>query len=217
MAGYPAAICRSFLAFGLAELGALDEALRWGREGLEIAGTVRSAMTSVWATSNLAYVHCLRGETQACLDLMRPNYELCRRSEVKLIYSQTAGLLGHALAEVGQLEEGIPLLEAAVRPENLDHHTEGVGYPIVWLAMALGATGRMDEGLGQVDRAREIASRQGERGHLAWALFAQAGLEARAGLAAAQVRARYGEALRIAESCAMRPLADRCRHALGSS
>ncbi len=216
MAGYPAALTRGFLAFGLAELGEFDEAFRWAREGMEIAREVNSAMTTIWVTNNLALTHLMSGEPEKSLALMQPNFDLCRKSEVKLLFSQTAGILGHTLTTAGRPIEGIEVLEQAVHLENLEHHTEGLGYPIVWLALAMLASSRLDDGLGLVRRALEIASTQGERGHKAWALFAQAEIETALRHHAGQTAETYDLALRIAEQCEMRPLATLCRSRLGA-
>ena len=70
MSGYPAAITRGFLAWGLAELGEFDEALAWAQEGVQIASEVSSAMTTVWVTNYLALTHLLRGDLGRAITLL---------------------------------------------------------------------------------------------------------------------------------------------------
>ncbi len=217
MAGYPAALSRGFLAFGLAELGEFDEALHWAREAQEFAAQVSSAMTSVWVTNTLALSHLMSGGAETAIGLMQPNFELCRRSGVRPLFSQTAGILGHSLSAAGRPGEGIGLLEQAVHPDNLEFHTEGLGYPLVWLASALGTVGRFDDGLALAHRALEIASRQGERGHKAWALYVRAEIERGLGEAAFQFRETYSQARKTAEFCHLRPLATMCDTQLGGA
>ncbi len=216
MAGYPAALSRGFLAYGLAELGEFYEAFRWAHEGVEIAHQVNSAMTTVWVTNNLALTHLMQGEPEKSLELMQPNFELCCKSEVKLLFSQTAGILGRTLTIVSRPLEGIKVLEQATHPDNLEHHTEGMGYPIVWLALAMLASDRLADGLGHAHRALKIATTQGERGHQAWALFARAEMEAALAHYPEQQPKTYNLALQIAEECEMHPLATLCRSRLSA-
>ena len=215
MAGYPAAITRGFLAWGLAELGEFDEAFKWAREGVAIAHEVNSAMSRVWVTDYLALTHLLRGEAEQALEFMHLNFELCQKAEVKLLFSLTAGILGYALTHVGRVGDAIELLEQAVHPSRLQYHPEGSGYPIVWHALADLKAGRLSEAYSHAEQALRVANMQGERGHQAWALFAQGEIEAATVEGPQRADAKYHEALSIAEQCAMQTLAELCQSRLG--
>jgi tetratricopeptide (TPR) repeat protein len=217
MAGFPAAITRGFLAWGLAELGEFDEALAWAQEGRQIASEVNSAMTTVWVTDYLALTHLLRGECGRAIALLEPNLALCRQAEVRLLLALTSGMLGLAFSAAGRATDAVPLLEIAVRPENLRHHPQGSGYPLVWLADGYLRASRFAEAGTAVLQALDIAQRQEERGHEAWARFTQAGIEQALGLPLDAVASRYGSALALAERCRMRPLAALCRVRLGAA
>ena len=214
MAGYPAAITRGMLAWGLAELGEFEEAFKSAQEGVAIARKVNSAMSTVWVTDYLALTHLLHGEPEHALELMEPNFELCQKTEVRIVYSLTASILGWALMEVGHANAALQLFEQAVLPSNLEHHPDGAGYPRVWFALAYRAAGRLDDGLAQARQALNGAERQGEKGHEAWALFAAGEIEAEIGGLAKQAESSYRKALAIAEERGMRPLAARCRSRL---
>ena len=211
MAGYPAAITRGFLAWGLAELGEFVEALDWARQGVEIAGEVNSAMSTVWVTDYLALTHIMRGDHDPAIELLERNLELCDRAEVRLLATITCGIFGLACSAAGRQSEAIALLERAAHPDNLNHHPECSGYPLVWLAEAYSHDARWPDAAAAAARALETARSQGERGHEAWARFAQAEIERAKGVPAARVAPAYGLALEIAETCAMRPLAARCQ------
>ncbi len=217
MAGYPAAITRGFLAWGLAELGEFDEALAWAREGVEIASEVNSAMSTVWVTDYLALTHVRRGEFDQAIALAEPNFELCERAEVLLLRTITSGILGLAFSGAGRHSDAIPLLELAVKPEILQHHPEGSGYPFVWLADAYLRAARLSEAREAAARAVDIARQQGERGHEAWARFTQAEIERADRSPIASVASAYEIARELAERGAMRPLAALCRLGLASA
>jgi len=217
MAGYPAAITRGFLAWGLAELGEFDEALAWAREGVEIASEVNSAMSTVWVTDYLALTHVRRGEFEQAIALAEPNFELCERAEVLLLRTITSGILGLAFSAAGRHSDAIPLLELAVKPEILRHHPEGSGYPFVWLANAYLRATRLSEAREAAARAVDTARKQNERGHEAWARFTQAEIERANRSPIASVTSAYEIARDLAERSAMRPLAALCRLGLASA
>jgi tetratricopeptide (TPR) repeat protein len=217
MSGFPAAITRGFLAWGLAELGEFDEALTWAQEGTQIASEVNSAMTAVWVTNYLALTHLLRGEIGRAIALLEPNLELCQRAEVRLLLTLTSGILGFAFSAAGRKTDAVPLLEMAVRPENLRYHPQGSGYPLVWLADGYLHASRFEEAGVAVVKALDTAQRQEERGHEAWARFTQAQIEQAVGSPLDTVASRYSSALEIAERCEMRPLAALCRFRLGAA
>jgi class 3 adenylate cyclase/tetratricopeptide (TPR) repeat protein len=216
MSGYPAAITRGFLAWGLAETGRFDEALKWAHEGVAISHQVDSAMSQVWVTDYLALTHVLCDEPETACALMHPNLELCKNAEVRLLFPLTAGILGLALAGCGRADEAISLFEQALDPERLRHHPEGSGYPLVWHALVLSAAGMTQAALDQLDRANEIATAQGERSHRAWALFARGEVMRAGGAQSALPEASYREALAIAETCAMQTLLRKCHNRLGT-
>ena len=217
MAGFPAAITRGFLAWGLAELGEFEEALGWAQEGMEIASEVSSAMTTVWVTDYLALTHLRRGDLMQAISLLEPNLELCQQAEVRLLLTLTSGLLGLALSTAGRQTDAIPLLETAIRPDNVRHHVQGSGYPLVWLAEGYLQASRLTEAVDVVSQALDIARRQEERAHEAWARYVQAQIDSATGAPLDAVVSRYNAALELAESCGMRPLAALCRYRLGTA
>ncbi|MDX2315485.1 MAG: adenylate/guanylate cyclase domain-containing protein [Gammaproteobacteria bacterium] len=211
MAGYPAAITRGYLAWGLAELGEFDEALMWAREGVAIASEVNSAMSTVWVTSFLGLTLLRRGELDQAIAILEPNFELCERAEVRLLRTIASGVLGLAFSAVGRHSDAIPLLERAVQPELLSHHPQGSGYPYVWLADAYLRAARLADAREAVARAVEIAEKQSERGHEAWARFTQAEFEKANGSPMGAVNSAYEVAHDLAVRAAMRPLAALCK------
>ncbi|HKJ51571.1 MAG TPA: adenylate/guanylate cyclase domain-containing protein [Gammaproteobacteria bacterium] len=215
MSGFPAAIVRGFLAWGLAEQGQFDEALIWAREGIEIASKVNSAMTTVWVTNYYARVHLLRGDFSPAIGLLEPNLELCQRAEVRLLLTLTCGMLGLAYCMAKRQAEAVQLLEMAARPENMRHHVQGSGFPLVWLADGYLQASRFTDARVTILQALDVARRQGEQGHQAWALLVEAEIQVAEGSPADVVASTFDAALELAERCGMRPLAARCRFSRG--
>jgi tetratricopeptide (TPR) repeat protein len=211
MAGFPSVISRGFLTWGLAEMGAFDEALDWAQGGIEIANDVNSTMSTVWVNDYLALACLRQGQVDRAIAIAEPNLDLCQRAEVRLLLTLTSGVLGLALVAAGRDQDAIPLLESAVQPEILRYHPEGAAYPFVWLAEAYCGVGRFPEAREAVARALDVARRYGELGHEAWARFAQAEIERAAGQPTETQTSKYQIALDLAERCKMRPLAALCR------
>ena len=210
MAGYPAVVARGFLAWGLAELGEFEEALRWANEGTEIGRQINSAMSTVWVTNYLALTHLRRGDIGEAVSLMEPNFALCNRAEVRLLQTLTRGIFGYALCCAGDSGEGLPLMASAVEDSALRDHPEGSGYPFAWLAEGYLHAGRIAEARRMIDRSLVISRSQKERGHEAWALFTRAEIARVDGRPQNEVLSAYQAAHEAAAECGMRPLRSRC-------
>lgn len=167
-------------------------------------------------TDYLALTHLRRGEFNAAIALLEPKFDLCERAAVRLLRTITSGILGLAFSAAGRHSDSIRLLELAVKPEVLRHHPEGSGYPFVWLADAYLRAARIPEAREAAARAVDIASRQDERGHEAWARFTQAEIERASRSPIASVTSAYDTALDLAKRSAMRPLAALCHFGLAS-
>ncbi len=214
MAGFPAAITRGFLAWGLAELGEFEEALNWAREGVQIAGEVNSAMSTVWVSNYLALAYIRRGEFDHAIEILAPNFETCQQAEVLLLKTITSSIYGLALSNTGNHDDAIPLLELAVEPETLRHHPEGCGYPYAWLAEGYLRAGMLGEAKQAANRGLIIAEKQGEFAHNAWTQFILAEIENANQVGLAKAIAKLENARRIAEKYFMHPLIARCNYEL---
>jgi predicted ATPase len=232
--GFPAVLARAFLAMTLAELGDFDEGVPVGEEAIRLAEAVDHPYSLGMACWDLAYLHGLRGEFRAALELLAraaatqdPDRaasgrrsadlaELARNRNFRLSAPRTLWLLGHFESQSGQPAEGVALLEEAVQA----FEAVGMHFYDALVAAHLGEAylrvGRLAEARASAERAARLAAECEQRGDHAYALFIL-------GQVAAQTEppdldtatALFEQALAKALDLGLRPLAARCRLGLG--
>jgi DNA-binding NtrC family response regulator/tetratricopeptide (TPR) repeat protein len=223
--GYPGVLARGYLVFCLADLGAFEQGVALGTEGIEIAEAVGHPYSLGIVSWDLAYLHCVKGDVPTALalaqrcaevhDLDRQGrreglfdpVETARRSAFVLSAPRVLWLFGHVYALGGRVAEGIALLEEA----QADFAKVGMRVYDVLVAVHLGeaylGAGRLADAQATAERALALADARQQRGHRAYALRLLAEVTA--------ADDRYREALDEARALGMRPLEARCHLGLG--
>jgi predicted ATPase len=161
----PGVVCLSYSALALWQLGRPRQALDRSREALGLARDLAHpqslALALVWA----AWLRQLRREARPAREHAEAAVTLCAEQGFPLWMSMGVILRGWASFEEGLGEDGI----ARMRQGLADLRATGAE---LWrpsflalLAEAYGRAGRLEEGLGTLDEALAIASRNGERVH----------------------------------------------------
>jgi class 3 adenylate cyclase/tetratricopeptide (TPR) repeat protein/ribosomal protein L40E len=212
VAGYPAAMSRTYLAWVLAERGAFDEGIAYGREGFQMARECNHTWSLVTASWGLASLHIIKGEARDALEILEHALSLSREMSLGALTPGVKGSLGYAYAISGRVSEGLSLLqeaiEAAESSERLALHALLVAYAGDVLRLA----NRMQGARTYAERALSLARERGERGIEAWALCLMGDIarSPAAGETQAAV-SRYEEAFDLAAELGMRPLTARCQ------
>jgi tetratricopeptide (TPR) repeat protein len=141
---------------------------------------------------------------------------MCRRWTLPAWFPNVASSLGYVYALSGRLAEGVELLQEAVdrtaATGNMVRHSSEVAM----LGEAQLLSGHLDAADTLARRALELARAHSERGNEAGALRLLGEVERCRVRPDVQVaETRYGEALRLAGECGMRPLAACCHLGLG--
>ena len=119
----------------------------------------------------------------------------------------------HARTDWGQ---AIPWLERALEAARTIHLAYGETLIVSQLGTTCVEAGRVPEAAAHATRALSLARQRGERGEEAWALLLHGDVAARAEPVDVDgARAWYAQALALGEVLGMRPLAARCRLAMG--
>jgi class 3 adenylate cyclase/predicted ATPase len=161
----PGVVCLSYAALALWQLGRPRQALDRSHEALSLARNLSHpqsvALALVWG----AWLRQLRREPRPAREHAEAAAALCAEQGFPLWLAMAVILLGWASAEEGQEEEGI----ARMRQGLADLRATGAG---LWrpsflalLAKAHGRVGRVADGLGVLDEAFAMTSRNGERAH----------------------------------------------------
>jgi tetratricopeptide (TPR) repeat protein len=202
----PSVQARTWLAWCLADLGDLEEALSQTEEARRTADSREQPYSVVMATWGLGYCHLVSGRVADAVTAFAASLDLCRAwNNAHWTPRATAGL-GYARALSGSVDEGIRLLEEGT--SGLDRIGLRACSPLflTWLGEAYLSAGRWRDAAQSARRAADRARVQGERGLEAYAARLVAQVE--------QSEPQYHAVIELASSLGMRPLADRCRQEL---
>ena len=212
----PSVSARSFLAWGLSELGEFEEAKRWAREGVELAEQVKNYFSTVFINvcSGLAYLR--QGEFETALNYLEKAYALTIDANLQAFSSFVGSSLGTAYLILDRSDDALPILEEAVKPENLDSSLVSSIYPITALSEAYRLIGQSAKALETAEEAIRIFRQTEERCFGAWALLVMAKIQFDNGSEKSeQAKQTCRQAKELAEELKMRPLLAHCSLELG--
>jgi tetratricopeptide (TPR) repeat protein len=208
-------VSAAWRALPLAERGVFAEGLDHGRAALGRAEAAHDPYGIVTAAYCLAYVHCVEDEFAAAIPLLEQALTISREREFAVWLPQVTGYLGHAYAQLGRVDDGLPLLDQAI---DLYESTRAWPFrPLVGVhrADACLRAGRGDAALALGHEALALARAHGERGHEAWALRLLGDVAANRGPSdVTDAEGCYRAALALATELGMRPLQARCERGL---
>jgi len=216
LAGLPSVLARSFLSWGLAELGKFEEAEMWCQQGIEIADQGKNLFSSTWAYACFGLVYLLHGKIDPAIKHLEQALDLCREVDVLSAFSFIAASLGHAHMLLGRPDDILPILEEAIKPQKVKFSAVPSIYPLTALAEVYRSKGQIERAILNAEEALSISRRKGEHGFGAWALYYMAKIQS--GETPEQMQQAiqlYGKAIERARDLGMRPLLAHCHLGLG--
>jgi DNA-binding NtrC family response regulator/tetratricopeptide (TPR) repeat protein len=215
MVGLPAVLSSGFLAWYLAELGEFPEASARSEEALAIAESANDPYSLAIASNLAGVVAVLDGAPAQAIHTLERALELCRAMGFRILLPSASCWLGAAYTLAGRSADAVPLIkqavEAAVSMKRMDRYA----IFLVQLGEAHVHAGRPDWAREPAERALQLARRQGERGHEAYALRLLADIASRDHVDERKAQTGYREARALAEQLGMRPLVAHCHLGLG--
>ena len=217
VAGFPAAMSRTYLAWALAQRGEFDQGIVNGRKGVRLAEEIGHAWSLVTASWGYATVYITEGEPEPALDLLDRALALSRDWYLAALTPGVMGSLGYAKAMLGQTAEGLSMLQEATRVAEASGRLAFHSLLLVYLGEALVAARRIDDARPVAELALALSRERGERGVEASALRLLAEVISSAESSrAAEAQGLYQDAIALAERNGMRPLLARCRLGMGN-
>jgi class 3 adenylate cyclase/tetratricopeptide (TPR) repeat protein len=216
--GYPSVLIRTFLAGSLVDTGNFAEAEVHLEAGCRIADELRHGYSSAMIYAIVGQLLIERGELVRATEVLERMLAVCKEEEVWAMYPVIAARLVSVYARRGRTDEAIATLEQALQPSV---YRRGATYTWLYLYLAAGeaylTAGRHEDARTYVEQAEALARLNGEQAHLACVLKLRGDLEAalRDDDAPARAERSYGDALALADSRGMRPLAAHCHLGLG--
>ena len=216
VAGYPAAMSASYMAWALSECGRFSEGLRFGQNGVLLAKEINHAWTLATASWGLASLYINRRDSHAAINLLEQALPLAKEWYLDALTPGIQGSLGFAYAISGRLEEGLQMLKEAVKDIEASGRLAFHTLFNVYLGEVLLRTSDYDEAEVIADKALNLARERGEKSFEAMALHLMADLCAHRSSANKQrVERLYSESIALARKLNMRPLVARCILGLG--
>jgi tetratricopeptide (TPR) repeat protein len=213
--GYPSVLSRAWLVWCLAEVGEFAEAVARGEEMVRIAETLDDRYSSIAAYRSVGQTHLNRGDIPAAIAALERCVGLLGAAEFPRWVFGTTTLLGYAYVLSGRLFEAEPLLKQALAretPVRSTHHARLVAC----LGEAYLLAGHRDDAIRLAGRALSLARQRKEHSHEAHALRLLGEIDCRRDPPdLEQAEGHYRQALELAETLGMRPLAAHCRLGLG--
>jgi tetratricopeptide (TPR) repeat protein len=169
----PVTFARSNLAACLAEVGAFEEAAAQASEAARRADAISqpdSIMWGYWSIGSVALSRGASGEAALVFDRL---LDVCRTHDLDAYVSRTMAALGRAMARIGQVKEGLLLLEKAVALDAIAEPQITRSFALTALAEALLLGGELEKALTVGTQAMERTRAHGERGaeaHTCWLL-----------------------------------------------
>ncbi len=214
--GLLSVFCRIYLVACLAELGEFRRAAAHADEAIAIAEEAAHVYSLAFACYGAGTLRLVKGEIPPSIAVLERGLELCRASTLPLIFPLLGSSLGAAYALAGRPREAVTILEEAEREASAMRRMGGHPLLLVQLAEGYFAAGRVDDAAAGAARALELARRQKELGHEAYALRLAAEIAAsREAPGGDEATTLFRQAIDRADQLGMRPLHARCLLGLG--
>ena len=207
--GLASVLARAHLAWSLAELGEFDQAIAAAEEGVRIAEVSGHGYSLAYALLGLGGTLLRRGAMPSAEPVLVRGLALC--AEVPVLFPPFAGDLAVVRALDGRVAEAVELASQAVARGERMGRLGRLSLIVAHLGDVLVSAGRLGEAVTQGRRALALARHHKERGNQVYALRLLALAIGEAPAPDLQAARAHGEeALALADTLGMRPLAARC-------
>ncbi|MEM5388167.1 AAA family ATPase [Paraburkholderia phymatum] len=159
----PGVCCRCFTALVQCLRGYPDKSLSISDETLALANELDHPLTTALAYWTRSFAHMLRGEPELARQWAAREIAVCEEYALPLLLSQGTFQLGWALAQSGDLDEGIERMREGIAAISATGAEMGLPYFNALLGEALGRAGKGEAGLVEIDRALAAVDEHGGR------------------------------------------------------
>src|SRR5205823_2848645 len=217
LAGFPAAMSRSYLGLAVGNGGAFEEAIARAEEGIRVAEALDHPYSLIVACWSLGLLYDVKGDPGDAVRVLERGLALCREWNLTVLAPLVSGPLGYAYALAGRVVEGLSLLSQALQDMEVMGRGAYHSQVVVYLGEACMLAGRLDEARIFAGRALMLTRTRGERGDEAAALclLGDIGVQ-RPAVDVQTAEEHYRMAMALADELGMRPLVARCHLGLGA-
>jgi class 3 adenylate cyclase/tetratricopeptide (TPR) repeat protein len=169
----PATFARSNLAGCLAEIGAFEEAAAHASVAATLADAIGQPDSITWGYWSIGSVALARGASGEAILVFDRLLDVCRTHDLDAYASRIMAALGRTMARVGQVREGLSLLEKAVALDGSAEPQVTRSFALTSLSEALLLAGEMEKSMAAATQVLQRARACDERGaeaHACWLL-----------------------------------------------
>jgi class 3 adenylate cyclase/tetratricopeptide (TPR) repeat protein len=169
----PATFARANLAACLAEVGAFEEAAAHASEAVRRADAIAQPDSIMWGYWSVGLVALSRGASGEAVVVFDRLLDVCRTHDLNAYASRIIAALGRTMARIGQVKEGLSLLEKAVELDASAEPQITRSFALTALSEAFLLAGEMEKALTVGTVAVQRTRAHGERGaeaHACWLL-----------------------------------------------
>jgi predicted ATPase/class 3 adenylate cyclase len=159
----PGMSCLAFASSALWHLGYPDQALKRSQESLTLAQELSHPFSLAYALVGVAGLHQFRREGQTAQERAEALMALSREQGFALFLAHGTIYWGWALAEQGQVEEGIAQICQGMATDQASGGVRERAYYLALLAEAYGKVGQTEKGLTALAEALAHVNKTGER------------------------------------------------------
>lgn len=159
----PGVCCRCFAALVHCLCGQPDRSLAICRDALELARQLDHPLTTAIVYWTYSLAHLFRGEPLAARDWAERTIAISEEYLLPLTRFQGILNAGCALAQLGDLDEGIARMREGIAGIGATGADMGLPYFSAVLGEALAKAGQPDAGLAEIERGLSSADRRGAR------------------------------------------------------
>jgi DNA-binding SARP family transcriptional activator len=206
--------CRTWIGVSHALLGEFEAGHTASADGLQRAQAVGHAFTLAFALQGVGGILTLQGRFDEAIDPLAQSRNLCRQFHGSNLLASVSGWLGWCLALSGRAVDSLPYLKEAVELSVSQRHRSVESGTLVALGEAYLLQDRWDAAAEAAQRAVQLARRYKR----AWFEIEAQRVLGEVHAAADDIEAAEAslhDALGKAEALSLRPVAARCRLALG--
>jgi class 3 adenylate cyclase/tetratricopeptide (TPR) repeat protein len=169
----PATFARSNLAGCLAEVGAFEEAAAHASEAARRADAIGQPDSIMWGYWSIGWAALSRGASGEAILVFDRLLDVCRTHDLDAYASRIMAALGRTMARIGQVKEGLLLLEKAVALDASAEPQITRSFALTALSEAFLLAGELEKALTVGTQAVERTRAHEERGaeaHACWLL-----------------------------------------------
>jgi class 3 adenylate cyclase/tetratricopeptide (TPR) repeat protein len=214
---FPAVNCRSHLVWTLAELGAFEQGIVQGQEGVQLAEAVDHPYSLVVAYWGLGSLFVIKGDYSHAIHPLDRALALSNEWNLRGLLPLIMAAVGYVYALSGRVADGLALQQQALAAMESMRFTLFHSFALVTAGEACVLANRIEDALAYAERALTLTRERGERGFEAWArrLLGEIAL-CRDPRDIEKAEVHFRAALTLAHALGMRPLVAHCHVGLGN-